>query len=525
MAKRAVLCARVSTAEQLGNTSLDGQITRMRQYAEAKGYHVVREIREQHSGADPNRKGLNLLRSMAHSDQADVVVFYALDRFMRDATQAAIVQSELEKAGLEVEFMSLPDKDMPGYSLMLAVSRAMAEEERKIITGRTQRGKTDKMRAGNVMTHGMPPYGYLEVKGPDGKRTFEIVEEEARIIRLIFQWYTVGDGDSGPLSINGIADRLTKMRVPTYADNRKDAHSRKTHHGQGYWHHSMVSQYLRNETYAGVWRHSKSGIAVEVPAVVDRETWENAQRRRSFNRQFSRRNSKGEHLLRGMVRCYHCGYAMSSITHTEKPTKRYQYKCLSIPKNIPCDGMQHIKAKPVDEAVWAWIRDEVLQDPEATLIGLQEQRAAQVEELKPIRAQLDITLDLIAQRNSELERLLELFLTGTFDLTLLENKKHELEQELARLMDKRAELEAYLSERVLSQEEVQGIADFAQEIRRGLEAADGDFEKRRRIVEMLNVRCEIETLDTKTVRVYAHCLLSEKVCVVPFSSGPLIRFW
>jgi len=60
--------------------------------------------------------------------------------------------------------MSLPDKDMPGYSLMLAVSRAMAEEERKIITGRTQRGKKDKMRDGNVMTHRMAPYGYREIE-------------------------------------------------------------------------------------------------------------------------------------------------------------------------------------------------------------------------------------------------------------------------------------------------------------------------------------------------------------------------
>ena len=287
----------------------------------------------------------------------------------------------------------------------------------------------------------------------------------------------------------------------------------------------FVSSYIRSETYAGLWRHKKSSITVEVPAIVDRETWEIAQRRRSLNRQFSRRNSKGEHLLRGMVTCYHCGYGMSSITHAEKPKKRYQYKCQSIPKNIPCDGMQHIKATPVDAAVWVWIRDEVLQDPEATIIGLQERRVAQEEELKPIRTQLDATLDLIAQRTNELERLLELYLAGTFDLTLLEDKKHGLEQELVNLTNRKAELETYLNERALSQEEIRGIAEFARRIKRGLKAADKVLQERRRIMEMLNVRCEIETLDTENVKVHAHCLLTDKICVVPLRSGPEMRFW
>jgi site-specific DNA recombinase len=527
MAKRAILYSRVSTAEQLDNTSLEGQLIRMRQYAKNKGYNVVREVEEQHSGADPNRPGLNIVRTMARNDQADVAVFYTLDRFMRDATQAAIVQSELEKAGLEVEYMSLPDKDMPGYSLMLAVSRAMAEEERKTIIERTQRGKVDKMRRGNVMTHRMAPFGYREVEDDEGKRTFEIIEDEARIIRLIFKWYTIGEGENGPLSMRAIRKRLTEMRVPTYADRRQKAQAKKTKHGYGFWHHSVVSSYLRNETYAGTWRHESSGITVEVPAIVDRETWEIAQQRRSNNRKFARRNSKGRHLLRGRVTCHHCGYGMSSMTHAARNGRRRRdhYKCQSVPKDIPCEGIQHVKAKPVDVAVWAWIRDEVLADPDATLMGLEEQRVAQEEALKPVRAQLDATLDLIAQRERELERLLELFLTETFDLAVLEDKKHSLEKQLLNLRGKKAELETYLSEQALSPEAVQDIAEFTRAVKRGLDAAEKNFEKRRRIVDILNVRCEIETIGPKKVKVHAHCMLSDRICVVPLRRGPEILFW
>jgi len=34
-------------------------------------------------------------------------------------------------------------------------------------------------------------------------------------------------------------------------------------------------------------------------------------------------------------------------------------------------------------------------------------------------------------------------------------------------------------------------------------------------VEALRVHCEIETIDRKTVKVHAHCLLTDGVCVVP----------
>lgn len=526
MGKRAILYSRVSTAEQLDNTSLEGQLIRMRQYAESKGYTVVKEVEEQYSGADPNRPGLNVVRSMARNDQADVAVFYTLDRFMRDATQAAIVQSELEKAGLEVEYMSLPDKDMPGYSLMLAVSRAMAEEERKTIIERTQRGKIDKMRSGNVMTHKMAPFGYREVEDDDGKRTFEIIEDEARIIRLIFDWYAYGDGEDGPLSMRAIKRRLTEMRVPTYADRRNKAQAKKTKYGRGFWHHSTVSSYLRNETYAGTWRHKSSGITVEVPAIVDRKTWEIAQERCSHNRQFSRRNSKGEHLLRGRVSCYHCGYAMSSMTHRPRKgrRRRHHYKCQSVPEGRGCDGTQHIKAKPVDAAVWAWIRDGVLQDPRATVIGLQEQRASQEEAVRPIRTQLEATTDSLARCDKEHERLLDLFLAGTYEMDVLEQKKESLDQQARELRAKKAELKKYLSREVLSDAAMEGIAEFARRAKRGLQAAETNFEKRRRLIELLNVRCELETLDDNTVKVHAHCILADADCVVPLRSGPLIRF-
>ena len=56
------------------------------------------------------------------------------------------------------------------------------------------RARRLKVRAGHVETHDRAPYGY-HLAEVDGKSTLVIYEPEAKIVRLIFQWYLEGDGD------------------------------------------------------------------------------------------------------------------------------------------------------------------------------------------------------------------------------------------------------------------------------------------------------------------------------------------
>jgi site-specific DNA recombinase len=60
-------------------------------------------------------------------------------------------------------------------------------------------------------------------------------------------------------------------------------------------------------------------IVVSVPAIVDRDLWERAQARRTYNRRMSKRNGKREYLLRGLVRCG-CGGAMVGAVNNRKYT-------------------------------------------------------------------------------------------------------------------------------------------------------------------------------------------------------------
>lgn len=104
----------------------------------------------------------------------------------------------------------------------------------------------------------------LDMNLVDGKRMLIPHEPEARIIRLVFQWYTQGDGDGRRLSMQGIAEKLTEMDVPTWSDLR--GATVKKARGYGEWGRGLCP-------ISCIARHTKgSGAMVEAEVVVSAMT-------------------------------------------------------------------------------------------------------------------------------------------------------------------------------------------------------------------------------------------------------------
>ena len=97
----------------------------------------------------------------------------------------------------------------------------------------------------------------------------EIVEHEAKIIKLIFQCYVVGDESGKKLKLRQIAQKLNGLGITTRKGKK--------------WDITKIRRIIKSETYAGVWHYGKESdkidnpIPVEVPAIVSREVWETAQ--------------------------------------------------------------------------------------------------------------------------------------------------------------------------------------------------------------------------------------------------------
>src|SRR5215218_6310525 len=196
VAVRAAIYARVSSDQQAERHTIDSQVEALLARAAANGHAIQAELRfldDGQSGASLIRPALERLRDLAAMGAIDVVYVHAPDRLARSyAHQAALIE----------------------------------EFARARIVERSRRGKRHLAGAGAVSVLGRAPYGYRHVgrhEPADGKARFAVVEEEAAVIRRMFEW--VGQERA---SLAVVCQRLFEAGVPSPT-------------GKARWRESMVS--------------------------------------------------------------------------------------------------------------------------------------------------------------------------------------------------------------------------------------------------------------------------------------------
>lgn len=104
MSKRAVLYARTAVADG-ASRKLREQLDQCRDYALAKGWVVIAELREDErgvSGLALNPPQLVAIRGMARAKQFDVLIVSDLNRISRNVTTYLAVEQELQRAGIQI---------------------------------------------------------------------------------------------------------------------------------------------------------------------------------------------------------------------------------------------------------------------------------------------------------------------------------------------------------------------------------------------------------------------------------------
>ena len=527
--KRAVLYARVSGDDRRNeDRNLTGQLTMCRDYARSRGYEIVTELAEDDrgaSGAAFELEQLNRASEMARNGAFDVFVTREIDRLSRNLAKQLIVEAELKRFGVTIEYVLGEYPDTPEGRLNKHIKATIAEYEREKITERTTRARRLKVQAGSTMFNGNPPYGYKEIQLANGHWALEIVPEEARVVRLIFSWYVSGDGVGGSLTLAGITHRLTQMGIPTQIDSRGRANVKKR--AVGTWARGTVWTMLKNETYSGHWTFADTGLEVRVPPIIDHDLWEAAQARLASNRVDAPRNVKHEYLLRRRVTCGRCGLKMRGVYKPPAVTKRpyFYYRCPANARTLrahDCD-MPIFRTDAVDPMVWGWVRS-FLADPSTIAVGLEAKRVERESENRPLRERLAVVEDLLADSRVQLERLLDLYLTGQFPKDVLTDRKVRLEETIQTLDRERAGLLSFLEARALTDEQISNVQEFAVRVGRGLDEVEQDYEVQRRLVELLDVRVILNAEDGQRVA-YARCMLGDDALSLPSRGNGTIPRW
>src|ERR1043166_5849900 len=190
---QAALYARVASAHQVEAHTVASQVVALRERIAADGLplpEALQFIDAGYSGATLVRPALERLRDVAAAGAVDRRYIHSPDRLARKYAYQVLLVDEFQRSGVEVIFLNRELGRSPEDDLLLQVQGMMAEYERAKIIERHRRGKRHAAQAGSVNVLSGAPYGYHYIAKHEGggQARYEIVPEEARVVRQIFDW-------------------------------------------------------------------------------------------------------------------------------------------------------------------------------------------------------------------------------------------------------------------------------------------------------------------------------------------------
>ncbi len=479
MTKRAIVYARVSTDDQADRGySLSAQVEAGRKYADVHGFTVISELIDDGvSGAlaFSERPAGATAWTMLRQHQADVLIVQNVDRLSRDVVNLLVTIRELLRAGVEVHCLDL-GRVTSEYDIMLVIRGWQGSDEREKIRTRSIRGKRQKALEGKIVVCGHPTYGYNFLRDDKGRVVnFTVNDEQAEVVHLIFQWYTQGDGESGPLPQREVAKRLTAAGIPT---------SRSTRRTRQAWTPSTLLRILRNPAYKGLWIYRTTNpdngeaeeFSIAIPPIIDADTWELAQVQRERNSRKARRNGKYNYLFTGIIQCG-CGYSMTGHTRykdsASKEKPYYYYYCNRTVNYYSGLEERECLEKSIREdvlaaAVWD-VMTNIITNPAEFKEKLLEAQQVELEDQKPKQAELTAVESLIVEAESEAAQL-AMAITKATGLVerVLQDKITALNERYEALQARKDELEAALANRRLTDETINELIQFAASFKKGI---------------------------------------------------------
>ena len=470
-ANRAAIYARVSDKSQDGEdkTSISEQTGDMEAYCESKGLTITARYQEVGRGWSKKRPEFQRMLADARRGRFDTIVCWKSDRLSRGMYPAAALMEVVEAHQIRLEAV-LDAIDMKTFGLMAAIGKIELDNFRE----RSTMGKRGTAKQGRVPTGGVP-YGYRI--GDDGR--FEVVEEQAEVVRRIFRMYV--DERMGSYSI---AVRLTDEGVPTQS-------------GKMLWLQSRVHHILGNATYTGTWVYGRyrhvstedgmkvydqpkdTWIEIPVPQVVDDETWKRAQKLKKQRGSKAKRNTKVVYLLQHLLKCGECGrnfHARASWTTTSvRKGKAYTYDLTTPRRYYMCNGMQsmrlrcrekpYIRAEQLEEPIWREVK-RVLQNPDLIVAGIADLDSQEGVGMEEETAQAERDLRSIQM---EEDRAIRLFVSGKITEAQLDLQRRFITE---RLESARAKLDDYLVQETSGAEKrrlMEEVLTWAREFGQGLD--------------------------------------------------------
>lgn len=346
----------------------------------------------------------------------------------------------------------------------------MSRREYKTINRRLQRGRIASVKEGKYVAN-KAPFGYerIRITGDKGF-TLSIIDAEAEIVRLMYEWYTIGekqsDGSYKRLGTSLIARRLNEMKVPAKMG--------------GNWAVASIRDILTNPVYIGKirwnWRHNvKKMVDGQVsisrprssdsiiypglhPAIISEETFNLAQEFMKTNppRPIQDRNVV-KNPLSGLVICGKCGRRM-----VRRPYSKCDYPDTLICAATSCNNVSSqldIVEERILQALEEWITGYKLQWNIPTADSVK--KVSQVDLKRKALNKLKSELDTLCKQLNKSHDLLE---QGVYDTDTFIDRSRSLSERINQSKSDIAALESDLGIEIAREESAVNIVPKVEKL-------------------------------------------------------------
>ncbi|MED4125559.1 recombinase family protein [Halalkalibacterium halodurans] len=420
---RYAVYVRVSTEKDEQISSIQNQIDICRNWIERQGWEWREESVFKDDGYTGtilvDRPAMQVLLEKARNYEIDIIVFKSIHRLARDLKDALEIREIFQASrariisveeGYDSQEVGKNDMSYEMWSMFAAqYSRTVSSSTSAAFAAKVRRGE----HAGRV------PYGYDRV---DNKLV--IKEEEAKIVRLIFDLYT---------------EKGWGMKRITYHLNKLGIKPKKNDK----WQFTSVQRILQNQTYTGRFvynRYTKIKVAGRKKQIENpREKWiiyEDHHPRIISDEQFNKANSNRDHKvklsawneLRGIAKCAHCGSRMvisqSSRKKKDGSITRWRYlKCSKYFRSGECVAHEPLPYEKVRDFLLNILKKKGESIDLTLKNDIRDKQDLRMKQLNEQLGKLQVKKD----------RLLELYMDAFIDKSEYQVKRSELEAEIEKI--------------------------------------------------------------------------------------------
>lgn len=203
----------------------------------------------------------------------------------------------------------------------------MSRREYKTIKRRLESGKKESVIEGNYVPAD-PPYGYICKRITKKERTLIEKPEEAKIVQMIFDWYTEDRQSQG-----WIARKLTSMGIPTRKNRPewskgtvRDMLSNVHYIGKVFWNDQVTAKIFDEEKGKLVKKRipgEKEIYEGKHKGIISVEQFEKAQAITAASKPPIKKDVKLRSPLAGLLKCCDCGAHMTLMHYQSCPSNRY----------------------------------------------------------------------------------------------------------------------------------------------------------------------------------------------------------